>query len=448
MGKTGKNDYIMNNLIEGFPIIQNQQDFIISKFKISQIFKFTRYTKRILNSFDDQGEPIYNNEIQREVEKNRVKKIADFLIEDPEATFPTNIVLHIPEEAIEKREQKNNLIEITLKDKVFSEINKSENGDVYITIIDGQHRIRGIEVALERITEEVNELAKVTSGSKNEKLLKKLKDRRQRLHDLRNIELVVSFFVDKTIEYQAMIFSTINRTQKRVSQSLVYDLFGLDTGDTPHKTALQTIISLNNHPKSPFYHRIKFYGGNYSGSVSPPLSQASVAKAIVKLISENLRESERDRNRERDELKKRSEGSKKFLPFRKFYAIDKDNYISDAFYYFFSDVKRVFTKDSVSLWDFDTSNQATNILHTTVGFDALLKIMVDVLEYEEVRPPFNDESFKQFVTKIRAINVLDTSKYTFNNRGKQIFYLEMSLLIWPILQGKDNRQIRLNELLQ
>lgn len=437
----------MNDIIKGFPVIQNQQDFIISKFKISQIFKFTRYTKRILNGFDEDGQPIYNGEIQREVENSRVKKIADFLIEDPESTFPTNIVLHIPEEAIDERKQENDLVEITLKIKVFSEISKKEDGHVFITIIDGQHRIRGIEIALERIVEEVNELTKITETSENEKLLKKLKERRQRLKDLRNIELVVSFFIDKTIEYQAMIFSTINRTQKRVSQSLVYDLFGLDTGDTPHKTALQIIISLNNHPKSPFYHRIKFYGGNYSGEVSPPLTQASVAKAIVNLISENLRESERDRNRERDELKKRSEGSKKFLPFRKFYAADKDNYISDAFFYFFTDVKEVFKNDSISLWDFDNSNQPTNILHTTVGFDALLKIMVDIFNYEEIRPPFNNKSFNQFVTKIGDINVLDTSKYTFNNRGKQIFYLEMSLSVWPILPGKDTRQIKLKELI-
>lgn len=438
----------MNSIIKGFPIIQNQQDFIISKFKISQIFEFTRYTKRILNGFDEEGEPIYNGEIQREVENSRIKKIADFLIEDPEATFPTNIVLHIPEEAIDSREQKNDLVEITLKEKVFSEISKKNNGHVYITIIDGQHRIRGIEEALERIVEEVNELSKVTEKSNNDKLLQKLKDRRQRLHDLRNIELVVSFFIDKTIEYQAMIFSTINRTQKRVSQSLVYDLFGLDTGDTPHKTALQTIISLNNHPKSPFYHRIKFYGGNYSGEVSPPLTQASVAKAIVNLISENLRESERDRNRDRSELKQRSEGSNKFLPFRMYYAINKDNYISDAFFYFFSNIKRVFVKDSVSLWDFDNSNHATNILHTTIGFDALLKIMVDIFEYEEIRPPFNSQSFDKFVNKIVNINVLDTSKYTFNNRGKQIFYLEMSLSIWTTLPGKDNRQTILQELLR
>jgi len=106
----------MSNLIEnkilGFPIIQNQQDFVIAKFNIKQIFSFTKYTTRILNSFDDEGNPIYNEEIQREIEPSRVKKIADFLIEDPEATFPTNLVLHIPKEVIIAQKEHNNFVEI------------------------------------------------------------------------------------------------------------------------------------------------------------------------------------------------------------------------------------------------------------------------------------------------------------------------------------------------
>ncbi len=39
----------INSTIKGIPIIQNQQDFIIGKFSIFQIFKFTRYTSRILS---------------------------------------------------------------------------------------------------------------------------------------------------------------------------------------------------------------------------------------------------------------------------------------------------------------------------------------------------------------------------------------------------------------
>ncbi|WP_186750566.1 ParB N-terminal domain-containing protein [Spirosoma utsteinense] len=112
----------------------------------------------------------------------------------------------------------------------------------------------------------------------------------------------MSFFIDKTLEYQAMIFSTINRTQKRVSESLVYSLFGLTTKDSPQKTALQIVLALNAHEKSPFFNRIKLYGGDYDSNQSPPLSQATMVKSIIDLISESLREAELDRYRSRDEL--------------------------------------------------------------------------------------------------------------------------------------------------
>lgn len=443
----------MSNLIEnkilGFPIIQNQQDFVIAKFNIKQIFSFTKYTTRILNSFDDEGNPIYNEEIQREIEPSRVKKIADFLIEDPEATFPTNLVLHIPKEVIIEQKEHSNFVEIFLNKKVFEEV-KKEKGDIYITIIDGQHRIKGIEVALERIEKEIDTLSKTirSSSNNNEDLKKKLSDRVQRLKDLENIELVVSFFIDKTIEYQAMIFSTINRTQKRVSQSLVYDLFGLTTNDSPHKTAIQVIISLNGHPNSPFFKRVKFYGGDYSLENSPPLTQATMAKSIVNLISENIRESERDRYRSRKELLKRSLGSNKFLPFRKYYATDKDNMISDILFFWFNAVRNTFKDDNGnSLWDIGSSGKPTNIIHTTVGYESLLKILVEILN--EINPDsFSTLVFEPYLNKCRKLRLNDTIRYPFNNKGKKILYLDLSLAIWEYNPNNtnDNRLIELKEI--
>lgn len=442
---------IKDNTIIGFPIIQNQQDFIIGKFSISQIFKFTKYTSRILNSFDENGKPIYNDQIQREIENPRANKIADFLIEDPEATFPTNIVLHIPKEAIEEQKEHQKFIEIKIKQEVFDELNK-KNGDVYITVIDGQHRIRGIEIALERIKDDIEILRQtLVKSPNNTDLNEKLSARIQRLKDLENIELVVSFFIDKTIEYQAMIFSTINRTQKRVSQSLVYDLFGLDLDDTPQKTAIQAIIALNGHKNSPFYNRIKFYGGDYSVDASPPLSQATMAKSIISLISENLRESERDRYRKRSELKSRTPGSNKFLPFRKFYANNDDSTISDILFYFFNAVKATFKNNNgLSFWDFPSSNlKPTNILQTTVGYEALLNILVDILEVEKLNKFDSNDIFIPYLEKCKNIDFVNTNLYTFNNRGKKILYLTMSLAIFPpnLDNPKDNREQELSGLL-
>ena len=109
-----------------------------------------------------------------------------------------------------------------------------------------------------------------------------------------NIELVISCFIDKSLEYQAMIFSTINRTQKRVSQDLVHSLFGITENDSPFKTALEVTLALNGNYSSPFYKRIKLYGDSYDSSFIPPLSQSTMIKKIVSFISISLREAEGD----------------------------------------------------------------------------------------------------------------------------------------------------------
>ncbi|MEQ1586830.1 MAG: DGQHR domain-containing protein [Cyclobacteriaceae bacterium] len=282
-------EFAIDNKIIGLPVMQNQQEFIVGVFKIGQILTFTKYTTRVIRDFDDNGLPIYNDQIQRAVENPRVEKIADFLINDPEATFPTNIVLHIPEEVILKQHKHNNILEIFIDEKVFSEVKKEKvntsSGDIYINIIDGQHRIRGIEIAIDRLIIDINVLQKTLEKSpSNVDLQKKLEYFRKRYTDLLNIELVVSFFIAKQIEYQAMVFSTINRTQKRVSESLVYSLFGLTTEDSPQKTALQIVLALNAHPNSPFYNRVKLFGGDYEKNQTPPLSQAGMVKSIINLI--------------------------------------------------------------------------------------------------------------------------------------------------------------------
>ena len=445
-------DNLIDNKIIGFPIIQNQQDFVIAKFSIKQIFTFTKYTSRLLTSVDEEGNPIYkdNGEFQRKIETSRANQIAYFLIEDPDATFPTNLILHIPKEVILEQKEHKNFVEIYLDHKVFEEV-KKKDGDVFITIIDGQHRIKGIEIALEKIKTDISLLYKTlrtSSSTENKELQDKLNKRIQRLKDLENIELVVSFFIDKTLEYQAMIFSTINRTQKRVSQSLVYELFGLNTDDSPQKTAIQVIISLNGHPNSPFYKRIKFYGGNYSKDNSPPLTQASMAKSIINLISENLSESERDRNRYRKELFKRSAGSNKPLPFRKYYANNKDNVISDIMFFYFNAVRNTFKDiNENSLWNIGESGKPENILNTTVGYDSLLKILVQILE--ALNTEINSTSvFEPYLSKCKGLKLDDTIRYAFNNKGKKVLYLDMSLAIWPFDPNnpKDNRLNELKEI--
>ncbi|WP_405266417.1 DGQHR domain-containing protein [Cellulophaga sp. Ld12] len=435
------------NIFSGFSVIQNKQDFIVSSFTIDQILKFTKYTERLIVNYDEEGQPIYNNNIQRKVELIRAKKIADFLVNDPDATFPTNLVLHIPEEIIVEKTEKNNFIHITINEKVFDEINK-KNGDVFISIIDGQHRIKGIELAIEFLKNEISILNKSTRNTNDgSSLNKKLDSYNDRLKDLLNIQLVVTFFIDKTLEYQAMIFSTINRTQKKVSASLVSSLFGLTARDTPHKTALQTVLALNGHESSPFYKRIKLYGGSYNKNQSPPLTQATMVSSVIKQISENLREAENDRYRNREELKKRTSGSSKPLVFRKWYANDRDDVISDFLYFYFSKIRDTFKDDNgVSFWDVKDNNK--NILQTTVGYLALLENLIEILVKENINDQNMEAVFGEKLSLVDNISFNDTVKYSFNNNGKKILQLELSLKMYPKEKGdlKDKRAEVLNSL--
>ena len=394
--------------IKGFPVRQNGQDFIIGKATIKEVLQYTKYTERVIIGYDEDEKPIYNNHVQRTVEQSRVNKIADFLINDPEATFPTNIVLGIPISIIQEQKDNNGIIEITLSDIVLEQIQLAKKGkadaDIYVTIIDGQHRIRGIEIAIERLQNEINK-----TGDEKCKI---------RLESLLNIELAVSYFVDKSLEYQAMIFSTINRTQKRVSQDLVYSLFGLSSDDTPYKTALEVVLALNGHPKSPFYHRIKLYGGSYDKKMSPPLSQATMIKNIVSFISESLRESENDKYRNRKELLKRA--NNKFLPFREFYANDQDYLISDCLFYYFSAIR----KELYMYWEYDGMAKPQNILQSTVGFEVLMHLLSDILKQNSMSE-FSVEGFLPYIEKVKDINYADIETFPIATKGKSILYQVM-----------------------
>lgn len=412
--------------IKGFIINQNGQDFILGKASIGEILEYTRYTERVIIGYDEDETPIYNDHVQRKVETARVNKIADFLINDPEATFPTNIVLGIPLGMIESQNTKDGIVEISLDERVVEQIKSAKEGninaDIYITIIDGQHRVRGIEIAIERLQEEIINKKSSLAASKLENLL--------------NIELAVSYFIDKSLEYQAMIFSTINRTQKRVSQDLVYSLFGLSTDDTPYKTALEATLALNAHPKSPFYHRIKLYGGDYNKKMSPPLSQATMIKSIVGLISESLRESENDKYRKRKELKKQK--GQKFLPFRNYYANNQDYLISDCLFYFFSSIQSHFPQ----YWLYDGQSKPQNILQSTVGYEALLLLLVEIIKRENLTS-FHSNTFDKYVSLLDNISFDDTNHFPMSTKGRKILYLTMSMKVFPPADKNDKRLAKL-----
>jgi DGQHR domain-containing protein len=99
-------------------------------------------------------------------------------------------------------------------------------------VIDGQHRLGGLQAALE-IDPAVGERT-----------------------------VLVSFTVGLSTKDAAQIFLNINTEQKPVPKSLIYDLFGIVESDKEHaiNRAKDISIELNENDESPYYKLIKFPG--------------------------------------------------------------------------------------------------------------------------------------------------------------------------------------------
>lgn len=101
-----------------------------------------------------------------------------------------------------------------------------------VQVIDGQHRIAGLEEAI-KDDEQVGER-----------------------------DIIVTLCLNLTTPQAAEIFLNINTEQKPVPKSLMYDLFGEVVDDETHSVNRATDIAryLNDDPESPLYKLIKFPG--------------------------------------------------------------------------------------------------------------------------------------------------------------------------------------------
>jgi DGQHR domain-containing protein len=431
---------------------QNNQEFLLGVFSISEILKFTRYTEYTILGFDEENDnkPITKNEVQRKLISSKVNSIVDFIIHDPLAIFPTNLVISIPNHIIKNLDEipKSTIIEIELEKKVFNEITKIDNkteGDVYLSIIDGQHRVRGIEKAIEYFKNEIKSTSQIIRSSKNTEIKyeNKLKELYNKLKLTENIQLPVTFFIDPVLEYQAMIFSTINRTQTKVPPDLVYSLFGLSSSDSPQKTVLNIVNTLNGKKESPFYKRIRLAGAGSNSAKkfykegNPVLSQTTVVKSILSMICKNQREQDISRHKKRSFFLKDPDKS---LYFRKYYGNDEDQKIIRVLYSYFIAIKKVFIYENHSIWNFEDANnrKPKNILQTTIGFLALLEILKIILSKGLVYEDENDKvsPYLKILEKATSVDFLDDNepkKYPFNSKTKNILIQDIGIKIF----GKD-----------
>lgn len=277
--------------------------FYLGKIESDILVRITKTVRR--NSSDG---------IQRELSGKRAKEISQYC-EDPDAAFPTPIILAVTEEnikSISEIEGTKDIYTITFDDNC-----------AFAEILDGQHRVEGIKLARAFQT-----------------------------------DLPVVLMFDLTEEEKAYVFSTINSTQTKVDKSLIYDLFDLNQGRSPYKTCHEIARIMNSDSASPFFGRLKMLGKKSSPDAI--LSQGTFVNYLCKLISNSPQE-------DMINLKK-NRGLKEsgHLVLRSYFIEERDDVILKLLTNYFSAVAEVFSEE----W----SNTSKYILSKTTGYGALMKV--------------------------------------------------------------------------
>lgn len=283
--------------------------------------------------------------IQRKISTKRVIEIQRY-VNTIDATFPTSIILSISSENAE----------YNTKEKCLY-INKNDN---VAKIIDGQHRIKGLEFF---------------QGI--------------------NFDINVTIFIDMDIEDQAMVFATINLAQTKVNKSLVYDLYEYSKSRSPQKTAHNIARLLNNKIESPFFQRIKILGTADPNILkSQTITQATFVEALIKYISGSIDQALKDR----DSLKRGKRVSKindAQLIFRDLFIDELDAQIMIIIWNYFSAVEKRWPES----WN--GVEIPGNILPRTNGFRALMRVLPNIIEeLEKNRIDLSIEAFFNYFSEI------------------------------------------------
>jgi len=273
--------------------------------------------------------------VQREYSGARLKEISQY-VEDPDATFPTSIIIA----------SSSNVIKVT-----EDQLEVPDSG-TFGEVIDGQHRLRGLQLARGR---------------------------------LRDFTLPVVFMMDLEPYERAYVFSIINSKQTPVGKSLIYDLFGLSNVRSPQRSCHEIARAMNSDVNGPLFRSIKMLGRKESGTEF--LTQGSFAQYLLMLISRNPSQDLLDLKKgiplKDDPLK----------PFRKYWIANRDNVIHSVLRSYFSAVASIFKRE----WDADPKENF--IIRRTVGFSALMKSLYLIWPSVEKSGRADKEFFMEMVAQ-------------------------------------------------
>lgn len=248
--------------------------------------------------------------IQRWLSRSRVREIADYS-RTVDAAFPTAVILAVKEDDYELE-----------GDAASIEFTKEGR---FANVVDGQHRLRGLEASGE-------------AGS---------------------FQIPVVLLLGATIEQQALLFSTINGKQTKVSASLIYDLFGLTRSRNPQRVAHEVARALNVSEGSPWRRRLKMLGRKSRPNSTETVTQGTFVREVLSHLTSDAA---------RDFNVAQSGGEFSPDPSRvlnEYFVNEEDEVIVKLLINVFNGQRDVWTEE----WD----NPEDFILTKTVGFTATMR---------------------------------------------------------------------------
>ena len=234
-----------------FSVTQPIGQFYVGVIRADELLRICKFDYRRMQ-YNVGGYPEVLG-IQRKLNEKRVDEIRRYL-STVDACFPTSVVISLDERCatIEETERQGFLILHVHPYEDNSTPELSLSLDQVAIIIDGQHRLKGLEEA-----------------------------------NADEFELSLSVFIGIDEGTQASIFSIVNLAQTKVNRSLVYDLFSLAKDRSPERTCHEIAVALDSLPDSPFHNRIKRLGVATEGRFGETLSQATVVKGILPYITKD-----------------------------------------------------------------------------------------------------------------------------------------------------------------
>lgn len=264
-------------------IKQKENSFFLAKIRAKEFLKvFTvrpaeydlEKNTALANSFPDESD-YYNHLIlddrkkigdknfQRDPNEERISKIVKFIEKEEYAFFPNTIIANcdlindLDDFNINENNSQEDFFNLDNKPKSISFLKKeNERFSMYIPfiansilVIDGQHRLEGLNKCSSEIQEQY--------------------------------DLIISFIIGFDRSIIAQQFYTINYEQKSVNKSLLYQLTGEFSRDIDELTFMHNVAKLLNElEESPFYSRIKMLGKAPKNSTSAEKEKLSISQSF------------------------------------------------------------------------------------------------------------------------------------------------------------------------